>query len=318
MNDFPKGALEVLVVDGMSDDGTRQIVEDYEKKYPFIKLLRNTKKITPVAINMGIKAASGDYILILSSHSEINQNFLRTNIESFEMYTADCIGGIIITLPANKTLIAESIAFALSHPFGVGNSHFRIGSKQPKYVDTVPFGCYKREVFDSIGLFDEALVRNQDDELNLRLLKKGGKILLMPEIASYYYARDSLLKLYKMYNQYGYFKPLVSNKVGGILTWRQLIPALFVSSLIVLVILSFISQFAFWLFIGLVFLYFLVNVSFSFSIARKKGLKYFMALPAVFATIHFSYGIGYFKGILDFIILKKHKNKSIEDVPLTR
>lgn len=302
----------------MSDDGTRQIVADYVKKYPFIRLLSNTKKVTPVAMNLGIKVANGDYIMILSSHSEINQRFLRTNMESFETHAADCVGGTMMTLPANKTLIAESIAFALAHSFGVGNSHFRIGTTEPKYVDTVPFGCYKKETLKRIGLFDEDLVRNQDDELNLRLMKSGGKILLVPDIISSYTARDSLVKLWRMYYQYGYFKPLVAQKVGGVLTWRQLIPALLVSCLIVLGILSLISHQFFWPFICTIILYLIGNLAFSFFIAKKKGLKYFIALPSVFCTLHFSYGAGYLKGIWDFILMKKQNKKKIEDVPLTR
>ncbi|MDP1817541.1 MAG: glycosyltransferase family 2 protein, partial [Leadbetterella sp.] len=318
VNDFPKNKLEVFVVDGMSDDGTRQLISDYTKKFPFIKLLSNEKKVTPVAMNMGIKAAKGEYIIILSSHSEIDHRFLSLNLEGFEKYAADCVGGIIITLPANKTIIAESVALALAHPFGVGNSHFRIGATEPKYVDTVPFGCYKKERIESIGLFDEDLVRNQDDELNLRLLKHGGKILLMPNIISFYHARESLQKLWKMYYQYGHFKPLVAHKVGGVLTWRQLIPALFVSNLIVLGMFSFISHYFFGLFLGVVLLYIMGNLFFAFSVAKRKGLKFFMTLPAVFATLHFSYGTGYIKGIWDFIIIKKQNRNNIGDIPSSR
>jgi glycosyltransferase involved in cell wall biosynthesis len=317
-NDFPKNKLEVFVVDGMSDDGTGQLIADYTNKFPFIKLLSNEKKVTPVAMNMGIKAAKGEYIIILSSHSQISKSFLSLNLESFEKHTADCVGGIIITIPSKKTIIAESIAFALAHPFGVGNSYFRIGSTEPKYVDTVPFGCYKKERIESIGLFDEDLVRNQDDELNLRLLKHGGKILLMPSITSYYHARDSFQKLWKMYYQYGHFKPLVAHKVGGVLTWRQLIPVLMIISLSIFGLLSFISQLYLWIFVCAVLLYLIGNLCVSFSIAKKRGLKYVFALPVVFATLHFSYGTGYLKGIWDFILIKKQYRKKIDDIPLSR
>lgn len=317
-SDFPKDNLEVFVVDGMSDDGTRQLVTNYTQKFPFIQLLINERKVTPVAMNMGIKAAKSDYIIILSSHSHIDRQFLRLNLEGFEKHTADCVGGIIITLPANKTLIAESIAFALAHPFGVGNSHFRIGSTEPRYVDTVPFGCYKKEVIESIGLFDEELVRNQDDELNLRLLKRGGKILLIPRITSYYHARDSLKKLWKMYYQYGYFKPLVAYKVGGVLTLRQLIPALLVATLATLGLMSIFSKLFLILFIFSFSAYSMSSLFFSFILAKRKGFKYFLILPAVFATLHFSYGTGYIKGLWDFVIIKKQRRHKIEDVPMTR
>ncbi len=317
-NDFPKDSVEVFVVDGISEDGTRDIIMDYAQKYPFIRLLDNPEKVTPVAMNRGIKEANGDYIMVLSSHSKVNNNFIKANVESLEENTADCVGGILITLPANDNLLAQVIAFVLSNPFGVGNSYFRIGFKDPKYVDTVPFGCYKKEVFRKIGLFDEDLVRNQDDEFNFRLNKNGGKVLLTPNIVSYYHARDSLLKLWKMYYQYGYFKPLVAKKLNAVLTWRQLTPACFIGSLITSIILSLIVQQLIWLPFLIMLLYLVTNLAFSFSIALNKGLKYIFLLPVAFATLHFSYGIGYLKGILDFIILNKNKHKKIEDVPLTR
>ena len=171
--DYPKDKIEVLVVDGRSTDRTREIVKEYIQRYSFIKILDNPKKITPVAMNIGIKRAKGDCILILSSHSKIDTNFVRKNILNLQKYHADCVGGIIITLPASKSLLCQSIALALSHPFGVGNAYYRIGSKKPKFVDTVPFGCYKKEVFEKIGLFDEELIRNQDDEFNLRFIARA-------------------------------------------------------------------------------------------------------------------------------------------------
>lgn len=142
--------------------------------------------------------------------------------------------------------------------------------------------------------------------------------MLVPEIVSHYFARDSLGKLWKMYFQYGCFKPLVVKKVGAVLTGRQLMPSVFVGSLIFFGILSPIVKPFLWVLISVVSLYLFSNIIFSFSIAVKKGLKYFVALPIVFATLHFSYGIGYLKGILDFMILKKYTRKKIEDIPLSR
>ena len=154
-------------------------------------------------------------------------------MQLLEQSGADNVGGVCRTLPASDSAMAKAIAVGMSHPLGVGNSHFRIGCRpEDRWVDTVPFGCYRREVFDRIGLFDEELVRNQDDELNLRLIKHGGRILLSPRIVCKYFARDSLAKLWRMYYQYGYFKPLVVRKVGGVMTLRQLLPPLFVLGLI--------------------------------------------------------------------------------------
>ena len=315
---YPKDKVEVLVVDGMSEDETRKIVRQYMQEFPFIKLLDNTRKVTSVAMNIGIESASGDYVIVLSSHSKIEQNFVKINVNSFRQYNPDCTGGVMITLPANHKPLAQCIALAISNPFGVGNAYFRIGTKKPKFVDTVPFGCYKRKIFDKIGLFDEELIRNQDDELNARLIKSGGRILLDPEIISYYHARDSLTKLWKMYFQYGYFKPLVVLKIGGVPTWRQLVPILFVGCLIIFAALSFITRTFMWLFLFTVLIYLMCSIVCSFLIVLKQKLTYILILPVVFAVLHFSYGTGYVKGILDFIFLRKHLKKKIVDIPLSR
>ncbi len=317
-NDYPKDRLELLVVDGESSDRTKDIVKEYCEKYSFISLLDNHRKIVSTALNIGIKRSKGEVIMRMDAHSVYEQDYISKCIKYMREYSADNVGGVIHTLPGSKSLLAESIAFALSHPFGVGNSYFRIGADKPIFVDTVPFGCYRREVFDRIGLFDEDLIRNQDDEFNLRLIKNGGKILLVPEISSLYYTRASLSKLWNMYFQYGYFKPLVVRKVGAILTLRQTIPALFVGSLVLSGLFSFISPIFIYLFIAIIGSYIAVDVGVSFLLALQRGFKYSLMLPIVFLTLHFSYGLGYMRGILDFFLLKRYHRKKIKEVSLTR
>ena len=316
--DYPKDNLEVLVVDGMSEDGTRGIIEHYADKYPFIRLLDNKRKVVPTALNKAIENAIGEIIIRMDAHNIYNDNYISQCVKYLHEYNADNVGGVWITLPGADTLIAGAISIALSHPFGIGNAHYRIGSNEPKYVDTVPFGCFKKEVFKRIGLFDEDLIRNQDDEFNLRLIKNGGKILLVPEIVSRYHARDSLSKLWKMFWQYGYFKPLVAQKIGAVLTWRQLMPAFFICGLIIPLLLSSAFKFFFFIFLLNLALYMSANLFFSFTAALKNGLKHMLYLPVIFPTLHFSYGTGYLKGIWDFMILKKHRKKQIEDISLNR
>jgi cellulose synthase/poly-beta-1,6-N-acetylglucosamine synthase-like glycosyltransferase len=317
-NDYSKDNLEVLIIDGMSNDRTKKIVQGYADKYPLVKLIDNPKRIVSTAMNIGIKKASGDIIVRMDAHNVYEKDYISKCVKYLNEYNVDNVGGICVTLPAEASFISKPIVLALSHPFGVGNAYFRIGSKKPRYVDTVPFGCYKKEIFQKVGFFDEDLIRNQDDEFNLRLIKSGGKILLAPDIVSYYYARDSLLKLWKMYFQYGYFKPLVAQKIRAILTWRQLMPVLFISSLIISGVLSLFSQSLLLVFFFIIFSYLITNIGFSLSIALGKGFKYLFILPFVFATLHFSYGVGYLKGIWDFIFFKKHKRGKIQDVNLSR
>ena len=190
--DYPKEKIEILVVDGMSEDKTREIIKEYSKKFSFIKLLKNHQKYTPFAFNIGIKKAIGEAIILIGAHAEYEKDYISKCVKYLEEYNADNVGGILKTIPSNDSLIAKAIAICLSHFFGAGGSYFRTGSKKPIEVDTVFGGCYKREVFNKIGLFNEKLIRSQDIELNRRLKVSGGKILLVPDITAYYYPQNNL------------------------------------------------------------------------------------------------------------------------------
>lgn len=317
-SDYSKDRLEILVVDGMSEDGTRITVQSYARKYSFIRLLDNPKKITPVALNIGIADAKGEIIMRMDAHNTYPPNYISGLVGWLERTQADNVGGVCVTVPATQTLMAEAIALALSHPFGVGNAYFRIGVKEPRWVDTVPFGCYRREVFDRIGMFDEELARNQDDEFNLRLLKRGGRILLVPSITSYYYARDSLCKLWRMYYQYGYFKPLVARKVGGVLTIRQVIPAVFVLGLLVSGALAPWTAYSGWALCAIIFAYVVVDLGSSICAGFQRGVRGALAISVVFPVLHLSYGLGFLKGTLDFFILGNKRREDATRITITR
>lgn len=313
-----KDQIEILIVDGMSDDGTREIIEHYLKSYSFIIFLDNVKKITPAALNIGIAKAKGEIILRMDAHVVYPPDYISSLISWLKTTGVDNVGGVCVTCPANKTLTAQAIAIALSHPFGVGNSYFRIGLTQPRHVDTVPFGCYKREVFDHIGMFDEELIRNQDDEFNLRLIKRGGRILLLPEIKSYYFARESLSKLWRMYYQYGYFKPLVIRKIGSVITIRQLVPVLFVLSLLVTGILAPWSDIIMSGLEVIIISYMAVNIGFSVQVAVQQRMRCALMLPITFLVLHLSYGLGFLRGMIDFFFWKHRRRQGAANIPLSR
>ena len=254
----------------------------------------------------------------MDAHSEYPANYISGLVGWLVRSKADNVGGICITQPANQTPKAHAIAFALSHPLGVGNSYFRIGTAEPKWVDTVPFGCYRREVFDRIGLYDEALVRNQDDELNHRLITRGGRILLVPEIKSFYTARGSLGKLWVMYYQYGYFKPLAVRTIGAVMTARQLVPSAFVISLALTASLAPWSYMMTVLFAAIVIAYATLVFSISIRAALERGVRCGFLSVVVFPILHMSYGIGYLKGILDFLVLRKRETPDPIALPLSR
>jgi cellulose synthase/poly-beta-1,6-N-acetylglucosamine synthase-like glycosyltransferase len=319
-NDYPHDRLEVLVIDGMSTDRTRQLVREFQEQYPFLKLLDNPKKITPAALNIGIAQAKGDIILRVDAHGVIPPLYISSLVGWLEKTGADNVGGVLINLPGSVTPKAKAIALALSHPFGVGNAYFRIGTQSPRWVDTVPYGCFRRELFSRVGLFDEDHVRSEDDEFNLRLKKQGGRLLLVPEIAVHYYTRDSLSKIWRMYYQYGYFKALVARKLGAVLKLRHIIPSLFLLTLLTLFLLGGavapLRTFALLLSLA----YGLADIYFALSTARRAGAGGAVAfwLALVFPTLHLSYGLGFLKGLVDFFLLKKKGVPDAAGIPLSR
>lgn len=302
---FDKSLLSVFVCDGLSDDETSLIVIEFAAKYGFIKLIQNKKQTTPFALNLGLKANNADIKIILGAHAEIYPDYINNCIVAFGFdENIGCVGGVIENLYENQT--AEVIGKAMSSGFGVGNAHFRTG-EMDGYVDTVAFGAYKNEVFEKIGYFDEELIRNQDDEFNFRLLKNGFKIYLYRPIQSKYYVRASFKKLYKQYYQYGYWKVYVNKKHQTITTLRQIVPLLFVLYLLGGAILSLLHPLLFLLYISVLILYFLAGI---YSATKQDDkLKPIFSIVKSFFILHFSYGLGYLIGIIDFFLLKKSIKK---------
>jgi hypothetical protein len=246
-------------------------------------------------------------------------SYISELITGLEETGADNAGCVIATLPADDTPTARAIALALSHPFGVGNSYFRIGSNQRRrWVDSVAFGCYRREVFERIGMFDEELVRNQDDEFNFRLIKHGGRILLISDVVAQYYARGSLRHVARMFYQYGYFKPLVAQKVGRVMTIRQLVPALFIMSLVGSGLLSVLWPPAGVLCIGIAGTYAVVVLGCAARAARKQGLACGAVLTVLFPLIHFGYGLGFLRRIGEQLVGARRQPHDALALPLSR
>lgn len=301
--DYPRERIEILVVDGMSDDDTLQKVEEIVEQtcytvpaplsVPIIKILVNPQRIAPTAFNLGLQEANGEIIIIVGGHSELEPNYVSNCVATLRETGADCVGGPMLTV--GETPVARAIALAQSAKFGVGGVAFRSGRIKPGYVDTVAFGAYRRDVFERVGVFDEELVRNQDDELNFRLTQAGGKIWLDPSICSTYYSRASLFKLWRQYYQYGLYKVLVIQKRGAVPAMRHLVPATFVLALCANLILTLLARRPR---VGLLVAgpYALANFGASFWTARSDW-KSLPVLPAAFFTLHFAYGLGFLAGL---------------------
>lgn len=305
--------LLVCVVDGMSDDGTRTLVKEYADRYAFISLLDNERKTTPFALNLGLRPLDYDAGIILGAHAVVHSDFLIHNARVLREHPeVGCAGGIIRNVHENEW--SEIISLAMSSVFGVGNAHFRTGGKSG-YVDTVAFGAYRREVFERVGFFDEELARNQDDEFNYRVVQGGFKIFLDPAIQSDYFVRGSISKLYKQYDQYGYWKVFVNKKHGAVTTLRQLAPPLWVLFLLMGWTGSLMHPLLGWAYVVTVFMYVALAL---YTAARMytKSVKQFWMLLRTFGVLHFSYGFGYLRGVIHFYLL--NRKPSMHSERLTR
>ena len=302
--DYPKEYLEVIFVDGNSSDKTVEIIQKYQIEYNYIKIINNPKKIVPISMNMGISASTGEYICRLDAHAEYPENYLSSLVYWSQTLNADNVGAVCNTGIKNDTNISKAIQFVMSDKFGVGNSLFRVGVKEPVEVDTVPFGFYKKEVFDNVGLYDERLIRTQDLELNKRLKKSGGKIFLVPEITCTYYPRETMQSFFKNRFQTGRWvilSPYFTNSLKSI-SVRHMVPLIFTFTLIVSFLLSFTNDIFYYIFFFILSFYSVVLFARAFFL-KKNFLLSFHILLAYF-NLHFSYGFGSLKAIYEVLVGK--------------
>jgi len=300
-HDVP-GGFEIIVADGMSDDGTRETLEMIACRDRRVRIIDNPDRITPCGMNAGIRAARGQYIAIMGAHHRYAPDYLRASLAVLKETGADNVGGSVIFI--GESWLQEAIAIAHHSGFAAGGARWH-NIQYDGPADTVFGGVYRREVFERIGLMDEELVRNQDDEFNLRLTRAGGKIWQSPRIRSWSMPRESLSALFRQYLQYGYWKVRVIQKHKLPASVRHLVPGSFVLLLGILSLASLSWHPAAWGLLGLVTTYALFNLTASILTAYTNGLVFFPVLPLVFATYHFAYGYGFLCGIWDFVILRR-------------
>lgn len=304
-DDYPRDRLEILVVDGKSSDGTRQVVRQLARDYPFVRLLDNAGRITAMGLNAGIRAATGDIIIIAGAHARYGEGYVSRSVAALRASGADCVGGAMTAVPSGSGMAAKGIALALSHRFGVGNARFRISS-QPGYVDTVAYGAYRREVFRRIGLFNERLVRNQDIEFNSRLKKAGGTIYMAPDILSYYHCRADLGGLWKQSFQNGRWNIYTIVLAGWSLSWRHFVPLGFVVGLLGSGLLSLELPSFRWVFGAIATAYLVSAVGASLGSFNGRNAGSYAILPLVFLVLHLSYGLGSLWGIMTLSNILRH------------
>jgi cellulose synthase/poly-beta-1,6-N-acetylglucosamine synthase-like glycosyltransferase len=293
--DYPSECMEILVVDGRSTDHSQDVVAQYAQQHPNLSLLDNPRQITPSALNVGIRHAQGKYIVRIDAHTVVATDYVGQCVALLEATDVVNVGGQM--QPVGRTYVGRAVALSTTSPFGIGDSYFHYGARE-QFVDTVYMGAFRREIFDQVGLFDEELIRNQDYELNVRIRKAGGKILLSPKIISRYTPRSSMPALWEQYFRYGRWKVRTLQKHPDSLRWRQAAPPVFVSAFFGSLLLGLLWSPACWLLALIVGCYLLANLVASTIAASRGDRRYLPILPLVFATIHFAWGLGFWYGIL--------------------
>ncbi len=311
-----KEKYEVLIADGMSTDGTREIIKSYQNNNENIFLLNNPNRIVSTGFNIALTQSRGDVIIRLDGHAAFAPKYFEKCIKVLYNREIFCSGGIIVY--KSRGIIGNSIRIAQSSKFGVGGVTFRSKNSKANFVDTLAFGAYKRKIFEFIGGYDEDLIKNQDDEFNFRMNQKGYKIWLDPAIKSYYHSRDNFKKLFKQYYYYGFYKVRVIQKRRGFSSWRHLVPCTFVLGLIFSIFHKFMNNESIIL-NSILSVYILLNIIFVIiEMSKMKNIKSnkiklmtCLYLIISFFTLHFSYGIGFIFGSIYFI--KKWGSNEVND-----
>lgn len=299
--DFPKDQMEVILIDGMSEDNTVNIINEFRRNYPFIELLQNPKKIIPVSLNLAIKQAKGEFIIRMDAHSWYASDYISKCIEFHQKVNAENIGGPTLVKGNNPCQRAVAAAYYSSFALGGGKQHIK---GYEGYSDTVSFGSFKKETAENLGCFDERLIINEDDDFNFRLIKSGGKVFITPEIKSVYYPRDSYTSLFKQYFRYGFWKVAVIKKHKRPARISHIIPLLFFLFLTMGLIGSLLFSWIRPIYLAVILLYLLLNGYFSFKNKHIVTFSGRLRLVLIHFILHFSYGIGFFCGIFKFINFK--------------
>lgn len=286
--------LEVLVIDGMSEDRSQEIVSRFAETYPFIQLLENPKLTAPAAMNIGVRHATGDIIVRVDGHTILDPDYVRQCVACLQRTGAGSVGGLQRAIGQNY--LGETIALTTQSPLAVGDSKFRYAQEEGE-VDTVYLGAFPREVFEEVGLYNENLLRNQDYEFNYRIRRAGMSVYLDPAIRSWYINRSTLVAFWKQYVDYGYWKVEMLSQHPASVRWRQLVPPAFVVSLITTGLLGRFYRPLAVLFRVIVGAYTALAGLFTVRTAKVDGWRYLPALPVVFASMHLCWGLGFLWGV---------------------
>jgi succinoglycan biosynthesis protein ExoA len=293
--DYPTDLLEIVVADGMSTDGTREILQGVSEGNSRVRLLDNPKQTAPCALNLATAASKGEIVIRVDGHCEVAHDYVSRCVRHLLEDGVDGVGGSLVTVGENGQ--AKAIAAAMSSSFGVGGAAFRTARDITILADTVPFPAYTRKIIEAAGPYDEQFTKNQDDEYNYRIRKIGGKLLLAADVHSRYYSRANLRSLARQYYGYGLFKPQVFWKHPRQMKLRQFVPGAFVACLAAGIFLAPFSQVARRSLLAILAAYASASGLASVRTAAQTEWRYLPTLPAAFAALHVSYGCGFLVGL---------------------
>ena len=303
---FPRAEMEVVIADGMSQDGTRAEIAAFQRDFPDlqVRVVDNTLQTIPSGLNRAIEASRGGIIVRSDAHSKPYPDYVANSVRALEEGRGENVGGVWEILPGAQTWIAESIAVAAAHPLGVGDALYR-HAKRAAYVDTVPFGSFRRELVEQIGPFDESLLTNEDYEFNTRVRQSGGTVWLDPAIRSVYFSRSTFGALARQYWRYGFWKLRMLRRYPSTLRWRQALPPAFVLSLAGLLLLGLWLYPFLWLLGAEILLYLSVMLLAGFRAAQKRHKPLLaIGLPLAIATMHLAWGSGFLWSLLSSLVKK--------------
>jgi len=290
--DYPADRMEILVVDGMSSDATREVVATYSRREPRVRLVENPGRIVPTALNAALRSFEGEILVRVDGHTVVDRDYVSQGVAALERTGADVVGGTMNAVGSSR--FGRAVAIATSTPMGVGGSTFHYATEE-RAAESVYMGTFRRDVFARFGSFDERCRRNQDDEFNYRVREGGGRIYLVPSMTSRYFPRESPRALFRQYFQYGYYKVLVASLHPRMMRPRHFVPSIFVIGAACLAASAPLSRAGALLLATALAL----HLSLSLALASKEGrtdLAGWILVPAATLIIHFGYGSGFLTG----------------------
>ncbi|HKO62552.1 MAG TPA: glycosyltransferase family 2 protein [Pyrinomonadaceae bacterium] len=301
---YPSHIYEIIVVDGMSEDSTRDVVESFQKLHPdvVIRLVLNPDRSIPKSLNLGIEQATGEMIARMDAHAVPSRGYIRRCVEVLSTGNVEVVGMPCLVQAGANTTTARAIALAVSHPFGIGDARYRLGAgkNQQEAVDTVAFACFRRTLWERLGGYDENLLTNEDYDFNYRVRLQGDRVILDRTEHCNYFARESLSKLSAQYRRYGKWKARMIKLHPRSVRVRHLVAPIFVASIILLAALGLWRSEGWLILAAELVLYFSLASLFAAHAVRRANetASVLFILPAVFLVTHLSWGSSFLLGLV--------------------